>query len=289
MWKDHKTLNRIPESISGMSIDGDHKPYPYYVRYNGLMKEDSALEYSTEKPEKGKIPEELYQTSAGRIEMYDEGEFGGCLKIGGRHICNGNFSTIFEYNGEKYVVDNLAHMGTHRFGLIRVNDDGTTEMIYRTDDNNPFGYFFSSGGAMAAYYIGESIIGTEAVFFLCTGYENPGFTWPEDDKEKNKTDLFERNKKFQRIRFLLIFDSHREKEKQFIRINLPDSLEFSYVNSIWSDGVMLAIGCDKEVIMVHLPDMDIEYWTGLDKDLVERLLKKKHRRWDIWETQRVHG
>ena len=139
MWKDHKTLNRIPESISGCLINGSCKVQPYYVRYNGLSGEASALEYSTTEPDKTEISEDIYQTSAGMIEMYDEGEFGGCLKIGGKHICGGNFSTIFEYNGGKYVVDSLSHMATHRFRLIRINDDGTIDVVYSTPDNSPFG------------------------------------------------------------------------------------------------------------------------------------------------------
>ena len=86
MWKDHKTLNRIPESISGCLINGSCKVQPYYVRYNGLSGEASALEYSTTEPDKTEISEDIYQTSAGMIEMYDEGEFGGCLKIGGKQV-----------------------------------------------------------------------------------------------------------------------------------------------------------------------------------------------------------
>ena len=31
MWKDHKTLNRIPESISGCLINGSCRVQPYYV------------------------------------------------------------------------------------------------------------------------------------------------------------------------------------------------------------------------------------------------------------------
>ena len=61
-----------------------------------------------------------------------------------------------------------------------------------------------------------------------------------------------------------------------IRIDLPpEKVEFSHATSIWSDGVMLSIGCDKHVIMVHMPDMDTEYWTGLDEDTVCKLLSKK--------------
>lgn len=37
------------------------------------------------------------------------------------------------------------------------------------------------------------------------------------------------------------------------------------------------IGCDREVVMVHLPDMSAEYWTELETEEVEEILKHKHK------------
>lgn len=62
-----------------------------------------------------------------------------------------------------------------------------------------------------------------------------------------------------------------------IEINFPDKVEFNGVTSIWSDGIMLAIGCDNQVVMVYLPNMDVEYWTELGTDETVEILKKKHR------------
>ena len=53
---------------------------------------------------------------------------------------------------------------------------------------------------------------------------------------------------------------------------------FSIVfTSIWTDGRLLAIGCDQEVVIVHLADMDVEYWTELGEEEVAAILKKKHK------------
>ena len=43
---------------------------------------------------------------------------------------------------------------------------------------------------------------------------------------------------------------------------------------MWTDGIMLAVGCDKQVVMLYLPSMDVEYWTSLDEDIVKSLLVK---------------
>lgn len=265
MWEDHKKLRHISESISGCNLDVDFRPVLYYIRDNPLVEPEASLEYSLEKPLPEDVPDEIYQTSAGRIEMEDYGEFGGGLSIGGKHLLYGNFSTIFEYNGEKYVIDSLAHLSTYRFGLFRVNDDGTVEKLYSTADDPTDLFGYHGGASMDAYYIGEDVTGTEAVFFLCSGIVI------DADGEVNSP------ARSHRERFLLIFNTHREKEHQIIRIDLPvDKVEFYRVTSIWSDGMMLSIGCENQVVMVFLPNMDTEYWTGIDEKTVSRLLEKKH-------------
>ena len=77
-----------------------------------------------------------------------------------------------------------------------------------------------------------------------------------------------------------MFDPDNESDP-CIRINLPcDKVEIGAATSIWTDGIMLAVGCVNEVVMVYLPEMDVEYWTQLDTDEVERILeeKRKYRR-----------
>ena len=251
-WKDHKTLRHISESIAAYRLDEGFISKPYYVREDPLAGPEAPLEYSTEKPQADEIPDEIYHTSVERIELENYGEFGGGLIIGGKLITGGNFSTIFEYNGEKYVVDSHAHMTLHRFGLFRINDDGSIEKIYSTEEYDPRGLFWGHGGSsMNAYYIGEDVTGTEAVFFLCSGiiFDTDGLITSGDQMHREQ--------------YLLIFNTHREKEHQIIRIDLPvDKVEFCYVTSIWTDGMMLAIGCENQIVLVFLPNMDTEYWTG---------------------------
>ena len=259
MWEDHKKLRHISESIAGITINGRPAVEPYYIRNNKDVEPEASLEYSLEKPSAKGVPDELYETSAGKIVLCDEGEFGGYLQIGGKQICNGNFSTIFRYNGEKYVVDTLAHMGTYRFRLIRIFDDGSIEVVYNSNEDD---YYDTLGrvscAAMDAFCIDKDMFDNEVVFFLCSGINTAN---PEH---------------IRKVQYLLMFDSNR-KDHQLIRIDLPvDKIEFSHVTSIWSDGMMLSIGCDKQVVMAHLPDMSIEYWTGLDEDCVKQILEKKH-------------
>ena len=200
----------------------------------------------------------MYQTSVGRIVLCDKGKDGGYLEIGGKQICTGNFSTIFEYNGEKYVVDSSGYNCKFHFRLIQIRDDGSIETIYNSAEA---AYYDSlgmmSGASMDAYCIDKSILDYDTVYFLCSGINmvNPD--------------------RIRRVQYLLMFDTYR-KDNQLIRIDLPwDKVEFLRATSIWSDGMMLSIGCDKQVVMVHLPDMNTEYWTGLDEDTVDKLLEKK--------------
>lgn len=129
MWKDHKQLNRISESIAGWHI-GKYTNTPYYIKYNPAVDFANSIEYSLVAPTQQEYPEDLFQTTAGRIEMFDDGEFGGYLAIGGKKVCDGNFSIIFEYAGDKYVIDSLRHMCSGTFRLIRVNDNGTIAVYF---------------------------------------------------------------------------------------------------------------------------------------------------------------
>ena len=283
MWKDHKTLNRINENISGWgSLSG--KPFkhvPYYVRHNPHVAPEKSIEYTTEIQPKVSYPDEIFMTSAGRIDLYDEGEFGGHLEIGGKLVCQGNFSKIFEFKGGKYVIDDLRHIASNRFRLIKVNDNGTIEVVYNAGgmerDGQDVDYTVASDAiygmrdmeysiGLDAFYIGKDFCGNEKAFFLCSGS-----IW--NYKEEG-------NERYTEIQYLLMFDPDNESDP-FIRINLPcDKVEIGAAISIWSDGIMLAVGCMNEVVMVYLPEMDVEYWTQLDTDEVERILeeKRKYRR-----------
>ncbi|MDD6657519.1 MAG: hypothetical protein PUE95_09545 [Lachnospiraceae bacterium] len=119
MWKDHKTLNRINENISGWYTGNSYRCTPYYIRYNPEAEFKNSIEYTTEKQPEVEYPDEIFMTSAGKIDLYDEGEFGGHLSIGGKTVCQGNFSKIFEFKGSKYVIDDLRHMMSYTFRLIK--------------------------------------------------------------------------------------------------------------------------------------------------------------------------
>ena len=288
MWKDHKQLNRISESIAGWHI-GKYTKTPYYIRYNPAVDVTNSIEYTLVAPHEQTYPKHLFQTTVGKIEMFDDGEFGGYLAIGGKKVCNGNFSQIFEYDGEKYVIDSLRHMCSGTFRLIRVNDNGTIEVIYDSDkyrkfrtelllkmklenrkDDAPtvaereqYELNMISQVGLDGYYIGNDLEGNEAVYFLCSG--------ELIDLDKSGRE------RYQSIKYLLIFDKYNENAPLVIIDLPPEKIDFCDVTSIWSDGLMLAIGCDKEVVMAYLPTMDVEYWTELDDEAVSCILEKKHK------------
>ena len=269
MWKDHKTLRHIKESISGWS-EGENPNYqPYYIRMNPEVEPENSIEYTTEKQPEADYPPEIFMTSAGKIDLHDEGEFGGYLAIGGKQVLDGNYSKIFEYCGEKYVIDDLKHMACATFRFARVNDNGTVDILYDAEQEEKIKYGeeernrVSPEIGLESFCIGEGIEGEQVVYFLCKGTVY-NFT---------KEDLERYNKK----QYLLIYNVNN-KEHPFIRIDLPtDKVEFSMVTSIWCDSMMLAIGCDKEVVMVYLPTMETEYWTGVDESEERAILKVKNR------------
>ena len=288
MWKDHKQLNRISESIAGWHI-GKYTNTSYYIKYNPAVDFANSIEYSLVAPPQQEYPEDLFQTTAGRIEMFDDGEFGGYLAIGGKKVCDGNFSIIFEYAGDKYVVDSLRHMCSGIFRLIRVNDNGTIEVIYDSDKYRRFReelllkmksenrsdlipttaereqYELNrvSQVGLDGYYIGKNLDGNIAVYFLCSG--------ELIDLDKTGKD------RYQSVKYLLMYDKFNE-TAPLVRIDMPpEKIDFCEVTSIWSDSLMLAVGCDKEVVMAYLPTMDVEYWTELDDEAVSCILKKKHK------------
>lgn len=52
-------------------------------------------------------------------------------------------------------------------------------------------------------------------------------------------------------------------------------MDFADVTSIWTNGEVLAVGCDKQVIIVNLLDKKTEYWTELDSQSVSNIIEKK--------------
>ena len=246
MWKNYKTLNRISRSIAG-----------YH--------------------EGNKYSAEIFKTSAGEIELCDEGEFGGYLKIGEKVVCNGNFSQIFEYKGEKYVIDDLKHMACYHFRLIQVNDNGTINILYDADDYaklhreydskiqivdqtdaddekkhsmrkapspeeiERYKLNYNCSVGLDTYYIGMDSDGIECVFFLCSGLLF--------DLSKNGS------QRYKKIQYLLKYNPE-DKKRPFVRIDLPeDKVDYNAATSIWTDGKMLVIGDDKQVVTVVLSDM----------------------------------
>jgi hypothetical protein len=260
MWRYIREMNRIKESIAGWDYKNNNFSIPYYIRNNENAAPEKSIEYTTDKQPKTEYPDEIFKTSAGEIKLYDEGEFGGKLEIGGKTICSGNFSKIFMYNGEKFVIDDLRHMCSYRFRLIKINDDGTVEEMYNAEENMSPNLECSVG--LDDYYIGKDVTGAESVFFLCSGL------------------IFDLSKKgierYSDVQYLLIFNLNN-KNNPFIRIDLPTKIEFSDVTSIWSDGMMLVIGCDKEAVLVYLPEMEVEYWTELGENEVAEILEGKKK------------
>lgn len=258
MWTSYKNLNRIEESIAGWNLGNRQKTLPHYVRGN-----NNEIEYTTKRQPKPKYSEELFNTKAGKIKMVDEGEFGGALFIGGKMVCGGNFSQIFEHNGIKYVIDDLKHMFSMEFRLIQINENGSIEVLYDANKENEkvFGRHCSIG--MDAYYIGKDHDGENTIFFLCSGMIfNHSYNGPRNTKV---------------ISFLLKYKPGN-KEKLFERIDFPDNeLDFAGVNSIWSNGEMLAVGCDKQVVIINLSNNKTEYWTELDKESVSKIIEKKRK------------
>lgn len=301
MWKNVRSMNRIHESISGCNCNGRFRPIPYYVRVNNDVDDPyDSIEYSNEKPEEKKPPKELFRISAGEIQLCDNGEFGGYLKIGNTMIRKGNFSKIFEINGEKYVIDDLRHMCSERFELIKINDNGTCETIFNADEYADIHRMYAENAGeefvpdyysfarlahteetkkykldyicnvgLDAYCIGKDYLGNEAIFFLCSGY----------------VERFDAEKIYRaKLEYLLVFNPG--KEIPLVRINLPaDLVGFEDVTSIWSDGIILVIGCYNQIVIVHLPDMSVEYRTDIEEKDVATILEHKMR--IAWEDDAV--
>ena len=271
MRKDYKTLKRIPESIAG--YDSCYPDY-CYVRFNPVADSEKAIEFTTDwqpgefyPPER--YHEEDYLTSAGYIEMVDNGEWGGYLSIGDKEVLTGNFSRFFVCAGERFAVSSLHHMSLASFGLARIYDDGTAEYIYHSNKYEKRHQKIKDGEVnigFDGYFISKGRKGHEVVYILCSGdvwdYEKP-------QGEKRKI-----------VRYLLAYD--KERKRPFKRIDLPsDKVEYGQVSSIWTDGKTLAIGTDHEVVIVNLSTMDTEYWTDLDDENIKiRLLEKRtEERW----------
>ena len=70
MWTSYKILNRIEESIAGWSLGNQPKSLPHYVRAN-----NNEIEYTTKRQPKPKYSEELFNTKAGKIQIFRCGFF----------------------------------------------------------------------------------------------------------------------------------------------------------------------------------------------------------------------
>ena len=139
----------------------------------------------------------------------------------------------------------------------------TTKWSRTEEDIQKYKLDLSCSVGLDSFYVGRDFCGNEKVFFLCSGHI---CNYKKEGRER-----------FTDVQYILMFDPENETDP-FVKIELPaDKVEFSGVSSIWTDGIMLAIGCDKEVVMVHLPDMSAEYWTELEFEEVEAILKEKHK------------
>lgn len=271
MWRNCRELNRIDESISGWNTE-ETVLKPYNIRYN-----KDSVEYSTDEESSVEYTSEIFNTSAGEIRLYDKGEFGGHLEIGGKIVSNGNFSYIFEINKHKYTIDSLKHMSCGTFRLIEIFDDGTIKELYNSDkladlhnefyslDNveykniskeirDKYKIYIDYQIGLDSYFIKDNII-----IFLCSGCIY--------NLDKNGKD------RYSRIKYLLEYNTNTGKFRE-IKLN-NEELEYSYVTSIILVSDELFIGCDKEVIKLNINTMDIEHLTDIEDEIIEKILEHK--------------
>lgn len=271
MWKTFNELKEQKINISGWYTDNVG-----LIPYNVKLQNNNVL-FTKEKIKEDDISKDIFMTSAGEIDLYDDGEFGGHLEIGGKFICKGNFSQIFEVNNHKYVLDSLKHMTCGTFRLIEIFDNGTVEVLYDADKLSELHKQFYSLENIDYKNLSDELkkqyqvfldyqIGLDGYFidgtcvkFLCSG--------TIFDLEKAGKD------RYNSIIYLLVFDTET---KQFYEMDLTDTLlSYSYVTSIVIHQNKLYIGCDKMIIEVDLETKVVKYFTDIDDSLIDEVVNYK--------------
>lgn len=262
MWINHKKLNRISGSISGCLYNGKEYKVPHYVRYNPNVRGEDSLECCANNEGVCNIINRL-EVSYGVVEIVHKTDAEDCIMVNDKVVRTGRFLSLFEYDGYVCAIENCTNMnmGICSFRLLKVVNTQTIETAGDSKDLC-FSKTATENGDSAnrqvsikvdTFCIDKDITGSDAVFLLCSGVKC------REDKE---------------IKCLIIYNPSN-KEHPVIKVDIPaEKLEYSDVNSMWTDGIMLTVGCDKQVVMLYLPAMDVEYWTSLDEDVVKSLLVK---------------
>lgn len=276
-WKNFSELRKIPRSISGKS---------YKVKLTNITKIKKAIsmsgenfgitDYSINEPVKIRLNEgqleyttsdinipgvyeeskvydmgsDIYMTSAGEIDLYDEGEFGGKLCIGGSFKMSGNFKHIFIFKNRKFVIDSLKHMMSRYFKLYEVFDNGNIALIYDANEINK-----NIEKTNKYYSIGLEVVNVteDSIYFLCNGViRNFDAT-----SENRWTD----------ISYIIEYDGVK-----FKKLELPE-LNSYYTNSFVILDNILYLGCDKQITTYNFNTKEIEIYTPLSKTVEKELLK----------------
>ena len=258
MWINHKKLNRISGSISGCLYNGKEYRVPHYVRYNPNVRGEDSLECCADNEGVCNIINGIDGT-VGVVEIVHKTDAEDCITVNNKAVSTGRFSSLFEYGGYVYVIENYDDMGVCSFRLLKIIGTQTVETVVDSKDLCFCKAATENGDSenrqvsikVDTFCIDRDITGSDAIFLLCSGVEFHG------DKE---------------IRCLVVYNPSN-KEHPVIKVDIPaEKLEYSDANSMWTDGIMLAVGCDKQVVMLYLPTMDVEYWTLLDKNIVSAFL-----------------
>lgn len=260
MWINHKRLNRIFGSISGCLYNGKEYRVPHYVRYNPNVRGEDSLECCVNNEGVCDVINRL-EVSYGVVEIVHKTDAEDCIMVNDKIVSTGRFLSLFEYDGYVYAIENYDDMDVCSFRLLKIVDAQAVETVvdskdlcfYKVATENEDSRNRQVSIKVDTFCIDRYITGSDAVFLLCSGVK------------------FHVNKE---IRCLVIYNPSN-KEHPVIKVDIPaEKLEYSNANSMWTDGIMLAVGCDKQVVMLYLPSMDVEYWTSLDENVTKSLLAK---------------
>lgn len=265
IWKDFSTLRKIKVDISraGYSYEYAYAHHLFdilHVRMKNLNNRIVWFEEPLEVKRQGgkilyRVSDKLerkmpifFNTSLGRFENHNNGEFASWIKLGGVEVI-GNFEDVFDYGGYVYAVANQMHMGRGSFGLLRIDKTLGNEWLY--ENQQPGAKEWES-----FRYLGKTM-DSECVKIFVSGhtecYSPEGYTGPFHDKSK------------------------------VLRIGIDGSFSiagdydyaFGNANSIALMENKLYLGQNHMIAVVDLNTGTREYYTDKPQKVVEQL--KKHR------------
>ena len=274
--KHYKSDGEIPENANGITYNKNHvcESYhvsePFYVlNDNGEIKyckNISIQENIYLEKNQYNFDKELLNTSIGRIELFDEGEFGGSLDVNGNSILSGNFSFIFKFKDRKFTIDSCHHMTCKDFKLVEIFDNGSVKILYNADklEGLHHEFYFKKDNKKIkeiseedkkrysldlSYEIGYDLmfVNNDKIYFYCSG------TIFHLDKKGSD--------RYEHIKYILEFDGENFNE---IEIKFGDWI--SQISSIAIKDNIFYIGCDKEIIIYNTIDNSYEILTDLTKE-----------------------